>query len=251
MTWTPTEQHIADALKHAAACDPLECCGVIADGVFMPITNNATDFDTFVMNMTEYLAIAKTHQIDAIVHSHIYAPPIPSEADKAMCEATGKPWLIISHPNGKWTVTEPSGYKAPLVGRQWAYGAHDCYGCVRDGFAFFSGVTIPDFPRDWLWWDNGENIIVEQFAEAGFREVSGEWRHCDVIGMQIWPAKVVNHLGLFVHPDIMLHHMFGRLSAREVYGGVYAMATVLHLRHEKFLDAPPPLPEGYTPWGWS
>jgi len=251
MTFEPTDDIIKAVLAHAAECDPYECCGVIADGTFMPITNNATDFDTFVMNMTEYLAIAKKHKIEAIVHSHIYGPPVPSEADKAICEATGKPWLIVSWPLGTWGVIVPTGYKAPLIGRQWVYGAHDCYGCMRDGFEHFTGIKIPDFPRDWLWWENGENIIEGQFAEAGFKQVTGEWRHCDVIGMKVWPSKVVNHLGLFVSPDLILHHLFGRLSAREVYGGVYQMTTVLHLRHENFMDAPPPLPAGYTPWGWT
>jgi proteasome lid subunit RPN8/RPN11 len=249
MTWAATDKIIAAALKHAEACQPLESCGVVADGKFHPITNRATEYDTFVMDMREFLALAKKHEIEAIVHSHVYAPPLASDADRAMCEATGKPWLIVSWPLGTHAVIEPSGWRAPLIGRKWAWGTHDCFGLIRDGLKDYAGLEIPDFERRWLWWERGEDIIAEQFKGAGFVEVDDDWRHCDVIGMRIWPAKVVNHLGLFLHPDVMLHQMLGRLSAREVYGGVYQQATVLHLRHETLLDAPPPLPDDYQAWG--
>jgi len=248
MTWKPKKPVVAAALQHAEACQPLESCGVIADGAFFPVTNRATDYDTFVMDMQEYLAVAKEHEIEAIVHSHVYAPPLASDADLAMCEATGKPWLIVSWPLGTHAVIEPSGWRAPLVGRTWAWGTHDCFGLIRDGLKDYAGLDLPDFERKWLWWERGEDIITDQFKDVGFVEVDDEWRHCDVIGMRIWPSEVVNHLGLFLHPDVMLHQMLGRLSVREVYGGVYKQATVLHLRHETLLDEPPKLPKDYEAW---
>jgi cell wall-associated NlpC family hydrolase len=155
---------------------------------------------------------------------------------------------IVSWPLGSHAVIEPCGWRAPLVGRKWAWGTHDCFGLVRDGIKDHAGIDIPDFGRDWMWWERGGDIIASQVAEAGFVPVDGEWRHCDVIGMRIWPAKVVNHLGLFLAPDVMLHQLFGRNSVREVYGGVYAMATVLHLRHRQLLEAPPPVPAGHPLW---
>lgn len=248
MTWAPSEKIVADALAHAASCQPLESCGVVVNGGFHPIPNHATEYDTFVMDMPAYVAAAKTGKIEAIVHSHVYAPPQASDGDRAMCEATGLPWLIVAWPVGNHAVIEPNGYRAPLVGRKWAWGTHDCFGLIRDGFKDYSGIDMPDFNREWLWWDNGGNIIADQFAEAGFVAVSDDWRHCDVIGMQIWPSKVVNHLGLFLYPDVILHQMLGRLSVREVYGGLYAQATVLHLRHRDLLAAPPPLPADYPLW---
>ena len=248
MTWVPTTSVVNAALDHAAKCQPLESCGVVADGVFYPVTNRATDFDAFVMDMKEYLAIAKDRGIEAIVHSHVYAPPLASEGDRAMCEATGKPWLIVSWPLGGHAVIEPCGYRAPLVGRQWAWGTHDCFGLIRDGIKDYAGIEIPDFSREWLWWERGDDIIVAQFEDAGFIAVEDDWQHCDVIAMRIWPSKVVNHLGLFLYPDVILHQMLGRLSVREVYGGVYQMATVLHLRYETLVGAPPPLPDDYPDW---
>lgn len=229
----PTNHQIAAALLHAADCEPLEACGVIADGQYFPLTNKATEHDAFVMDMRGFMAIKANHTIEAIVHSHVYLPPSPSDGDRAMCEKIGLPWLIVSWPLGRWEVLEPSGYRAPLVGRKWAWGTHDCFGLIRDGLHDHAGLDIPDFPRDWWWWNDGQNIIADQFEQAGFvRLPSGSRpKHCDVLGMRI-RSPVVNHLGLFLEPDVILHQMLGRLSVREVYGGFLAQVTELHLRHK-------------------
>lgn len=235
MTWRPSKEILAAILEHAEECQPREACGVVIASRFYPVTNTADDRLAFVMDGAELCALENKHgQAEAIVHSHVYGPPIPSEADKAMCERLGLPWLIVSWPLGTHHVFQPSGYKAPLLGRQWAWGTHDCYGLIRDGILEHGGVALPDFARAWLWWERGGNIIAEQFEQAGFVPVAGAFRHCDVIGMQI-RSPVINHLGLFLEPDIILHHMFNRLSAREVYGGVWQLATVLHLRHRSLM----------------
>jgi proteasome lid subunit RPN8/RPN11 len=236
MTWAPTPAILEAALAHAAACRPAESCGVVAGGAFVPIANNATEIDSFVMDLRAYLAIDRAEGVEAIVHSHVYGQPIASDADRATCELVGKPWLIVSWPNGNHVVIEPCGFRAPLIGRKWAWGPHDCYGLIRDAFQDYTGISLPDFERDWQWWKGGD-IIREHFAEAGFVEVDDAWRHCDVIGMRI-SAPVVNHLGLFLDPDQMLHQLVGRHSVRELYGGMYVTATALHVRHRRFLEAP-------------
>jgi len=234
MTFRPTPKQIEAAMRWAAECQPMEGCGVIAAGRFIPVDNTATEHDTFVMDMRRFCEIDSKTRVEAVVHSHVYVAPRPSDGDRAMCEKTGLPWLIVSWPEEIFTVIEPCGWKAPVVGRQWAWGSHDCLGCIRDGFLEQTGIELPDFPREWLWWAKGGNDIEEQFAGAGFVRLAQDVlpRHCDVFGMQI-AAPVVNHLGLFLEPDLMLHQMMGRPSVREVYGGYYRKATVLHLRHRE------------------
>jgi cell wall-associated NlpC family hydrolase len=189
------------------------------------------------MDRRGYCRIDAAHRIAAVVHSHVGLPPIASEADRAMCEKTGLPWLIVSHPGGRWAVIEPDGRRAPLVGRQWAWESQDCYSLVRDGFLAFTGMALPDFARDWQWWKNGGDMIAEQFSPSGFRSLpaGSAPMHCDVIAMRI-RSPVANHLALFLAPDQILHQMLGRLSVRELYGGFYQDATVLHLRHERLCD---------------
>ena len=238
--FTPSEVQLAAALAHAGACEPLESCGVIADGLYWPLENTATEHDAFVMDMRGYLAVDAKHPVEAVVHSHVYRRPIASDGDRAMCEKTGLPWLIVSWPLGVHAVIEPCGYRAPLVGRQWAWGSHDCYGLLRDGFYDYTGILIPDFSREWLWWQTGGDIIAAQFEQAGFVRLPPDtpMQHCDALGMKLH-SPVVNHCGLFLAPDILLHQLMGRMSMREPYGGIYRYATILHVRHERLLDGPP------------
>lgn len=247
--WQPTPDILAAAIAHAEEIQPRECCGVVADGVYRPLENIDPGFNTFVMDMHGYVEIAKGASVEAIVHSHVYAPPIPSDADKTMCEITRVPWLIINWPLGTFMVTEPSGYAAPLVGRSWSWACHDCWTLVQDALDHFAGIRMPDFVLPWGFWERDEDMIVERYEEAGLVVVDDPvWRHCDIAGMQVWPSRVVNHLGIVLAPDLLLHQLAGRLSVREVYGGFYAKATRHHLRHKDLLDGPPPLPADYEQW---
>lgn len=236
MTWQPTDDQITGALGHAMESAPLESCGVIAGGEYVPLKNTATAHDTFVMDMRGYVAVAKAARVEAIVHSHVYRQPIASDADRAMCEKTGLPWLIVSWPLATHLVIEPCGWRAPLVGREWAWGSHDCYGLMRDGIHDYAGIEIPDYEREWLWWKNGGDIITSQFESAGFIRLPPDTKpqHCDLFGMKL-NSPVVNHLGLFLEPDVILHQLMGQLSRRDVYGGLYQRATILHLRHERLM----------------
>ena len=235
-SWQPTQEQIDAALAHAGACEPLECCGVIAGGKYWPLRNTATRHDAFVMDRRGLAEVSSMARIEAVVHSHVYQQPTASEGDRAMCEKTGLPWLIVSWPLGTHLVIEPCGYRAPLVGRQWAWGSHDCWGLVRDALKDFAGIDMPDFERDWEWWKNGGNTVNECWPKAGFVQMpDGEpLRHLDMIGMKLH-APVVNHLGVFLAPDILLHQQLGRLSVREPYGGLWLRCTVLHLRHGALL----------------
>lgn len=240
MTWQPSSKVLAAALAHAAQCAPLEGCGVVINGDFYPVLNRSTRWDAFCMDVPSLIKLeADVGRPEAIVHSHVYVLPIASEADKTACERTALPWLIVSWPKGSHSVIEPSGFEPPLVGRQWAWQYGDCYALVRDGFKAYTGITLPDFRRDWDWWNKGEDIITEMFGTGGFVSLGQkvEPQHCDVIGMQVM-APVVNHLGLFLAPDILLHHMMGRLSTRVIYGGLYRKTTRYVLRHRDLMEAP-------------
>ncbi|HMF68440.1 MAG TPA: NlpC/P60 family protein [Phyllobacterium sp.] len=236
----PTRDHLDYAFAWGHHCVPCESCGVIAGGEFFPVKNLIDDRpDAFLMDPVEYARISSERRIEAIVHSHLLSPPAASEQDRVACENLGLPFLIVSLATGTHTVIEPTGYRAPLVGRQWGYGTHDCWSLVRDALRDYGGIETPDFSRNqWQWWQKGEDLIVERWKAAGFHciQQGSQPQHLDVFGMQI-QAPVVNHLGIFLAPDMILHQMQDKLSTREIYGGVYQKATVLHLRHERMIDA--------------
>lgn len=244
MSFKPTREQIDAAFLHADMVQPFESCGVIADGHYMPMRNEAEDKNSFTLDMHAYRKIASEHAIEAVVHSHVNLPPLASDADRAGCESTALPWLIITWPDKAWALIRPSGWQAPLVGRQWAWGTLDCFALVRDGFRAYTGIEIPDFDRDYNWWRRGGDIISRQYLKAGFVEMpqGTEPQHCDVIGMRV-NSPVVNHLGLYIWDPakggMLLHQLYNRLSVREIYGGIYLSATELHLRHQNFLQAPP------------
>jgi len=228
---------IADALEHAGTCQPLESCGVVtADGSFIPIPNLATEPGHFIMDRRMFCRVDVKRKARAIVHSHVGYPPVAGDSDRSMCEKSGLPWIIISWPDGHWNMIEPEGWKAPLVGREWQWGSHDCYTLCRDALQSYTGILVPEHSGDWMFWRHGRNLIVEGFQRTGFISLplGTPPRQCDIFGMAI-SSEVVNHLAVFLEPDRILHQLYRKLSVRETYGGLWLDRTRLHLRHERLM----------------
>ena len=45
-------------------------------------------------------------------------------------------------------------------------------------------------------------------------------------------SPVPNHAGIYLGDGVVLHHVQGRLSSRDVYGGYYQKVTAKVLKHE-------------------
>ncbi|WP_246795619.1 C40 family peptidase [Burkholderia perseverans] len=235
---------------HAIAEYPRECVGlvVLARGAeaYVPCVNRAaTPTEQFVLAAEDYANAEDAGDIVALVHSHPGAPARPSAADKAMCEVSGiRRWVIVSvgvQADGSigaegWFEFGPSGFVAPLVGRQFVHGVHDCYSIVRDWYRLERDVVLPDFQRRDDWWDDGHSsLYLENYRTAGFEDVGAKatLRVGDVLLMQIRGRNgVPNHAGVYLGDNQILHHMHGRLSGRTVWGGMWAQAlrTVLRYR---------------------
>jgi proteasome lid subunit RPN8/RPN11 len=224
-----------DALAHARAEYPRESCGlVMADGRYLPARNLASSArEHFILDARDYARAAESGEIVAVVHSHPDASANPSDADRVACEASGLPWYIVGLPDGMWRECAPCGYRAPLIGRPFVHGILDCYSLVRDWYAE-RGIALPDFHRDDEWWRRGGNLYLDHYAEAGFvrlgAEAPAEPREGDVILMQVL-ADVPNHAAIWLPGDVILHHLHGRLSCRDVYGGYWHKHTHSWLRH--------------------
>lgn len=221
---------------HAAKEYPREACGLlvrIVDTVrYIACNNIASGKENFIIDPRDYAACARMGEITGVVHSHPDASPKPSQADMVACEASGLPWHILSYPGREWAHIAPSGYEAPLLGRVWVHGILDCYSFIRDWYRIERGIDLPDFPRNEEWWNKGENIYVENFEKAGFRRIlDGGPQPGDVLLMQVL-SNVPNHGGIYLEGDILAHHLYNRLSTREVWGGYYRKHTTHILRHE-------------------
>ncbi|CAG9184310.1 C40 family peptidase [Cupriavidus respiraculi] len=232
------EKATLDAVRaHAAAEYPRECCGlvVVARGRerYVACRNAAQGGEHFILPAEDYAAAEDLGDVVAVVHSHPDAPAAPSEADLVACEASGLPWHILSWPADDLRTIAPQGYEAPLVGRQFAHGVLDCYTLVRDWYRRELGIELRDFPRRDDWWAQGGDLYMQHYAEAGFAVVSQDApdQQGDVILMQL-RAPVPNHAGIYLGDGLMLHHLHGRLSSRDVYGGYWQEITRCVLRYQ-------------------
>lgn len=220
MTFTLSQSIIAAAHAHALAEFPMEACGVVVGDAYVPMENVAENPERdFTIAKRAYAKVAKKAQ--AILHSHPNGDPWPTRCDMASQIATAKPWGVFSC-NGETCSTIRlwgDGVEvAPLVGRDFVHGVSDCYSLVRDYYRTARGLLLPEVPRDAEWWKAGLNLYTDHLEKEGFRAITpAEARPGDGFLCAI-RAQTLNHAGVLVENDLILHHLQGRLSRREPLG---------------------------------
>lgn len=242
---------------HAERDYPREACGfVVAKGrkeQYIPCENlSAVPGEQFRMSQTAWADAEDTGKILALVHSHPDQDAALSEADRVACEATGVPWVVISVREGiagEIRSANPDGYRAPLVGRGFYHGVLDCYALIKDYYERELGIELPEPERPDDWWNNGGNLYMDNYAAAGFHRLpdGAPLQKGDVILMAV-RSPVPNHGAVYMGATTlsedphalplegaMLHHLYGRLSERTIYGGYWAECTACILRHGKMM----------------
>ncbi len=226
-------KHLDEAAEHAKQEFPREACGLFvrveAVPVYFPCKNLAESSEHFILDPADYVRAEDAGEVFAVFHSHPNAHAKPSQADLVSCEASHMPWYIFALPSEEWKMITPSGYKAPLLGREFSYGVLDCLTLVRDWYRENRGVELPHFEHREGWWNRGQDLYMENFRKAGFEPTDG-LEPGDVILMQIL-SPVANHAGVYLGNGLMLHHLMNRLSCREVYGGWYRKNTRRVIRY--------------------
>jgi len=226
-----------DAQEHALQEAPREACGLVlvvkGRERYWPCKNLAADQDFFVIDPDDYAAAEDAGEITAIFHSHPRSPAQPSEADRMSCEKSGLPWFICNPGTQMWCEIKPSGYKAPLIGRQWVWGVSDCWTLVRDWYKEEWDLDLRDWDRPASMMDFHMAPMFEDcFAEAGFVDLGLELpEYGDMIFMRLDGSPGLNHVGVYLGEQLFLHHLRGRLSSRDLWGGYYQKSTGLIVRH--------------------
>lgn len=254
------------ARRHAEADYPNESVGIVTrSGAYVPLVNiHANPFESFAISDDD--ALAYRDDTAALIHSHCLraedVDPLdgplmagPSVADMQQQQAMMVPWGIVtvidkvSHETILWFGDQLP--IAPLIGRQFIHGIHDCYSLIRDAyrgdeFGFIKqhfgreSILLPDQPRDFDWWADRRadgtsvipgNLYMDHFAQAGFRSIAQtDLRPGDVFLAQVG-APVVNHGGLYLGNNLIAHHLRRRLSKREP-GARWIEYMTLFLRYE-------------------
>lgn len=212
-------------MEHAVAEYPRESCGLVVDGAYRPMPNVADDpRDDFRMEDAALL----TPGVLAVVHSHPGGPDRPSHEDMSQQMASDLPWGIVvvrlddgrSRPEASppfWFGDQVP--RPPLIGREFRHGVADCYALCRDWWLAETGELLPDFPRPDRWWERGGDLIMEHLSAAGFAPVPlREVRRGDGLLFASTRRGPADHLAVCLGDGTMLHHVFGRLSAREPVG---------------------------------
>ncbi len=244
---------LADDIKaHALDEFPRECCGVVViikgRERYIRCRNLAPKpEDDFRLAPEDYADAEDRGEVVAIVHSHPNVSAAPSEADRVSCEQTGLRWLIASvlHHAGdeaphvpEIRELHPVGYVSPLVGRQFHHGVLDCYTLIKDWYQRERGIELPNFHREDGWWNDGaSDLYTENFCKAGFEKIpeNAPLEPGDVILMQVRSDNgVPNHGGVYIGDGFLLHHPHGRLSTRDVYGGMWRELTRFVVRRREF-----------------
>ena len=222
---------------HAAEESPNECCCLVAvvkgRRKYFPCKNLATTpQEHFVLDPRDYAAVEEQGEIVAVIHSHPVTNHAPSQADRVACEQSGLPWHIVNPNTGNWGYCEPEGFELPYVGRAFSHGVVDCYSLCRDWYKRELGVELRNYPRRDRWWENGQNLYLDNFEKEGFHRIPmAQLQKGDLLLMQL-SSPVPNHAAIYIGDQQVLHHVQGRLSSRDVLGEYYLKNVACALRHE-------------------
>lgn len=213
----------ATIVAHARAEYARAACGLVVDGVYVPVENRARDPHAQVL-----IPVGETLRagVQAVGHSPPDGDPWPSAEDIAgqvapRCLGTSPalPPLGPAGCSGGNDVPRP-----PLPGREFRLGPSgsdgrgDCYALIRDWFWDVRSIDLPEFPRAPEWWLAGGDLYRDGFARAGFREIDlAEIAPGDVVLAKAM-SPVPNHGGVVLADGLVRHHLTGRLSRREPLG---------------------------------
>jgi proteasome lid subunit RPN8/RPN11 len=217
----------AAIVAHARAEYPREACGLVINGAYMPVENLAENpRETFMINVAETMQPG----VQAIVHSHPDGDPWPSVEDMAGQIATALPWGVLTVSSGGAGAVlwwGPGVPRPPLIGRDFRHGPSgsdgrgDCYALIRDWFAEERGIELMECPRKDRWWSDEEqpqNLYLDNFAKAGFKEIAIQERQPGDVVLARVMSRVPNHGGIVLANGLVLHHLTNRLSKTEPLG---------------------------------
>lgn len=205
-----------DAILYCKSHLPNEACGIISDNKFIPFTNKAEDKKSnFKIDDPLYFKLIIEDKVDCIIHSHLNYPHA-SINDQIQQESVDIPFGIINFNDN--TVTHFIFWgnipKEHLLGRQFFFGVFDCAVLCRDFIKdkFDININIPH--RSYKYWLTNEKLF-EEFMESNSYNIKyvDDIKINDLIFYKI-NSNVINHVGILIDNNIVLHHFCNRLSGR-------------------------------------
>lgn len=229
-----TLKQIEKIKAHAIEEYNKESCGFIVGGKYIKM-KNIHDKPEKAFHIASGQYIKYSGKLQAIVHSHPDQLPQPSELDMKSQQNTAVPWAIVGTDgeicsNIIWFGDQEE--REPLVGRVFVHGVTDCFSLVRDYFLMEHNIILEEMPRSDDWWRKGKNLYLDYFKEWGFYEIDiSDAKPGDCFLAKVL-SPVPNHGGIICDKNLILHHLYGRLSRYDPLGPWLKKMTKI-LRCEK------------------
>ena len=202
-SWT---RAIAEAAyNHAVAMFPQEAAGIIEGGQFVRLDNlSKTPEDDVLLDDAALLRVASS---ELFFHSHPNGQGCPSETDMTYQQQLGVPFVVMTLPIYDVFAFGGMLERAPLIGRGFRHGIHDCYSLIRDWYLDRGITKLWDQPRAWEWWSKKQNLYMENFAAAGFDRIDrAEATRAGDLLLFNFNYPVPMHGAIVVDKDLIMHH---------------------------------------------
>lgn len=186
---------------------------------------------------------------DALVHSHTiqYDKPrpeflgeyvdhrVPSKSDMVAQMNLGIPFGINATDGKEYSeILWFPDLDADLIGRTYIANVYDCYEILRSWFWQTHGILIKPNPREYAFWTESPNEVLDKYTNFDFVEVFGdELRIGDVFVLRVI-GNYTSHVAIYIGDDQILHHLPNQLSKPDSFPK-WRNRIVKKLRHRDLL----------------
>jgi proteasome lid subunit RPN8/RPN11 len=244
--WPVNDRIVMDhAKRHAEEVFPKESIGVAYDDKYFRLENTHSEPENnYSISKAAYAELFMQHgEPKAVIHSHTNGTVSPSTEDMQFQLDSGVACGILTFDKNKRHISTVfwggETKMAPPEGRIFIHGVYDCYATCRDAYIRDWNIKLPEFPREWGWWerDHKTDLLIENFKVAGFREVDViSAKRGDIFLGRYLGTQKINHCAYYEGNGIILHHLSGtaqrpRLSTRESFYTYRSFVTHC-VRHE-------------------
>lgn len=234
--------YLTNFIEQAKRTPHIECCGVVIENtdkelIYVECSNISEDPNSFIISPLDYVEASSEGEIKFICHSHLGDSAQPTDADKYSCNKGTVPWIIYAIKSDTLILFNPEDYIVPLIGRQYSFGTLDCWSVVSDllyqDLKIIVGRPIVTSEE---WFESSNNLFEEHALENGFIKIDiSKATKYDVVLFRANNSKVPNHSGILLEDPYFLHHLKGRLSAKERFSGYWLKCLHAVYRHKDLI----------------
>jgi len=206
---------IDKAIEHAKSEYPNESCGIIVNDEYIPFKNEHDNpSKAFQIKDNLFFSYYIDNKVQCLIHSHNNFN-MASYQDQVQQKELDIPFCIINLRNRSLMDCIVFGSKkpAPLFGRPFFYGAFDCLTLVSDYIKQELDIDLPNPPKEWNFWIKGVPMFENNLTDVSYSYINTSDRQKnDLILYNIGNTKYINHVGVLIGKDEVLHHLFNNIS---------------------------------------